>query len=127
MAKQKQNVAAVSTARLADHDYCNVLGPTSLEGDQPQDLTPPSSASDTELRSKLSSDIQDHNYCRQLAPNPPGTTQDSSSEQVRGIAQNAVSDGPCNLASQELFSQGDDDRVENELLADDPPVSLPVI
>ncbi|CAI7994895.1 hypothetical protein GBAR_LOCUS1568 [Geodia barretti] len=116
---------------LADPDYCSVLEPRllSLEGDQLQDLPPPpSSASDTEFRSKLSSDIQDHNYCRQLAPNPPGVTQDLTSEPVRDITQNAVSDETCNLASQELFSQGDDDRVATtNRCADDPPVSLPVL
>ena len=128
-AEQRERVEVVPAARLADHDYCSVLEPaSSLEGDQLQDLPPPpSSASDTEFRSKLSSDIQDHNYCRQLAPNPPGVTQDLTSEPVRDITQNAVSDETCNLASQELFSQGDDDRVANEPLADDPPVSLPVL
>ena len=130
-AEQRERVEVVPAARLADHDYCSVLEHvSSLEGDQLQDLPPPpSSASDTEFRSKLSSDIQDHNYCRQLAPNPPGVTQDLTSEpvSVRDIAQNAVSDETCNLASQELFSQGDDDRVANEPLADDPPVSLPVL
>jgi hypothetical protein len=130
VAEQRERVAVVSAAQLADHDYCSVLEPAScLEGDQPQDLPPPpSSTSDTELRSKLSSDIQDHNYCRQFAPNPPGATQDLTSElHVRDIAQNAVSDEPCNLASQELFSQSDDDHVANEPLADDPPVSFPVL
>ena len=128
-AEQRERVEIVPAAQLADHDYCSVLEPaSSLEGDQLHDLPPPPT-SDTEFRSKLSSDIQDHNYCRQLAPNHPGVTQDLTSEpvSVRDIAQNAVSDETCNLASQELFSQGDDDRVANEPLADDPPVSLPVL
>ena len=65
-----ESVAVIPSTELVDHDYCS--GPGSASSDQPQPPPTPSSdssASDqcpTELRSKLSSDIQDHNYCRQL-------------------------------------------------------------
>ena len=135
-AERRDIVVVASAAQLADHDYCSGATPgSSLEGDEPQPSAPPpppffesSSNSDTELRSMLSSDIQDHNYCRQLVLNPPGATPDERSSEpvsVRDIVQKSVAtDEPCNMASQELFSQGDD-RVPNP--SEEHPLSLPVL
>ena len=119
-----ESVAVVPSAELVDHDYCS--GPGSASSDQPQPLPPSSSDSSTsdqcptELRSKLSSDIQDHNYCRQLVPSPPGATPDRvpEPEAVGSIVENDATDDASNLASQELFSQNDDSVLNNSPLTD---------
>ena len=120
-----ESVAVVPSAELVDHDYCS--GPGSASSDQPQPLPPSSSDSSTsdqcptELRSKLSSDIQDHNYCRQLVSSPPGATPDRVPEPegaVGSIVEIDETDDASNLASQKLFSQNDDSVSNNSPLMD---------
>ena len=100
----------MAPAQLADHDYWNSNNSTAPSLDQHQpppqpELLSASSPGDQqlELRSKLSSDVPDHTYCRQLATNSTGAHPVSAQEKLVTPGDvNAVLEDP---ASQELFSQ----------------------
>lgn len=100
MTEQSSNIP-VTSAELADHAYCNLTSP----GSPHQQAAPQCESNDhdqtlTELRSKLSSDVQDHNYCRVHMP-------ESSPAQEREVIvcdTEPGSDADNDTESQELFS-----------------------
>ena len=101
-----------AAAQLADHAYCNTGRPGDLEHQQTLSET---SSDQAELRSKLSSDVPDHTYCRQLVSNSPGASSDIPADQlaVGDVVSNELCDNSAE--SQDLFSEND------EQVVDEPP------
>ena len=118
----------VASTKLIDHSYCTVATssrPNQAEGELPQNER----SSDPEaLRSKLSSGVQDHNYCRQQTPS---TSQPLTNTEIEMVSvSDAAGDLLLNVQpetaaaessseSQELFSisqhNADDDQSSAKL------------
>ena len=107
----------VPIATLTDHAYCNMTKPASPPHQPAQQLQHESQSARalTELRSKLSSDVQDHNYCRLSPRDVSPTTPEPMA--VECNTQPRAGDSRSPTESQELFSvdvmQQDDLNVVN--------------
>ena len=99
-------VPVVKSAEPTNHIYCNTTiqaSPHSRLAQQPQH-EPTSPATQTDLRSKLSSDVQDHNYCRLSPPNTSPTTLEAVAVEDANGTRPERDDSESITGSQELFS-----------------------
>ena len=103
---RSSSVPVAKSAELTDHVYCNTtnqVSPRSQPAQQPQH-EPNSPETQTDLRSKLSSDVQDHNYCRLSPPATSPTTLEAVTVEDTNDTRPEKDDSGSITESQELFS-----------------------